>query len=239
MWAGVSSQSSVTLNNYVKVCSMSDPIQQLLENTKEVQQLLDLHEEKTGKKAGRRDGVEVLNKSAIVLLNACWEAFVEDCAKAAFEFMLKYTSDPKQLPKVVIKNVAVSLRASKNEIKVWDLAQDGWRDTLETYLLQMLHQHSTPNADNVDRLFDALLGAPAISDNWFWQKMSVAQAKKRLDEYIKLRGAIAHRVSASKSVQKKDVTAYLDFINRLARHTANAIREHVNMLTTKYPWDHY
>jgi hypothetical protein len=50
---------------------MPHPVTTFLENTGEVQQIVELHEEKTCTRRGRRFGLEVLNKSAIVLLTAC------------------------------------------------------------------------------------------------------------------------------------------------------------------------
>src|SRR5438045_2500889 len=107
---------------------MPDPIAALLENTEEVKQLVELHEEKTGTKPGRRFGVEILNKSAVVLLTACWEAFVEDTASGGFEFVLQETADPSGLAKGIKQRVAKLLKDDKHELRIWELAEKGWRD---------------------------------------------------------------------------------------------------------------
>jgi len=40
-----------------------------------------IHEEVAGQGAGRKYGIDVLNRAAIVFVTACWESFVEDtCA---------------------------------------------------------------------------------------------------------------------------------------------------------------
>jgi RiboL-PSP-HEPN len=187
--------------------------------------------------------VEILNKGAIVLLTACWEAFIEDAASSAFEFVLNETTDPTKLPTGVLKRVAKLLKEDKNDLKIWDLAQTGWRQTLLGYKQQMLHTHvsffNTPKAGNIDRLFEALLDLPFLSDNWSWQKMSVQGAKDRLSDYVELRGSVAHRVKASRAVHKKDVTDYRSFINRLAVRSANVTRDHVHTLLAKHPWPKY
>jgi hypothetical protein len=82
-----------------------------------------------------------LNKSAIVLLTACWEAFIEDAASAAFEFLLNESSDATKLPKEILKRVAKFVKEDKNELKVWDLAQSGWKQVLHDYKRQMLRSH--------------------------------------------------------------------------------------------------
>lgn len=222
---------------------MSDPVKLFVENIKEVKTLIKIHEEKTGTKAGRRGGVEILNKSAIVLLTACWEAFIEDAASTAFEFLLDQCVDAKKLPKEILKRVAKFVKEDKNEIRVWDLAQSGWKRVLRDYKLRMLHFYigsfNTPKAGNVDNLFLALLDLPDLSKNWTWQGMQVDGAKKKLEEYIELRGSIAHRVKTSKSVYKQDVSDYVDFINRLACRTANVVRVQVHSFVNKYPWGEY
>ena len=48
--------------------------------------------------SGRRN-LEVLNKSAIVLLCAIWEAYCEDLADEALRHLLAYSRDYSALPK--------------------------------------------------------------------------------------------------------------------------------------------
>lgn len=222
---------------------MADPVAAFIESTKEVTQLIALHEKMTGSERGRRYGVEILNKSGIVLLTACWEAFVEDCASAAFEFVLRKTPDPANLPKVVRKHVAQLIKADKNELKAWELAGTGWQNVLRDYKKGLLHTYvsffNTPKAGNVDNLFESLLGLTRVSDNWFWQKLTVQAAKDRLAKYVELRGSIAHRLKASEALHKKTVNDYTDFINRLAVRTANVTRDHVHSLVRAYPWREY
>jgi hypothetical protein len=98
---------------------------------------------------------------------------------------------------------------------------------------------NTPKAGNVDNLFEAMLGLPAISDNWTWINMSAEKAKDRLAKYIELRGAIAHRVKSSETVYKKTVIDYRVFITRLAVRTANVTRAHIRNLAGREPWGKY
>ena len=72
------------------------------ENMKDVNRLMEIHKELTGDDAGRRHGVEVLNKSAVVLITACWEAFVEDVATLGFDFLLSETDSHDNIPKKVL-----------------------------------------------------------------------------------------------------------------------------------------
>lgn len=96
-------------------------------NLKDVEKLLDLHEEKGGKLRGRRFGLEVLNKSAIVLICACWEAYCEDLAAEALTLIVRHAKSADQLPKDLKKNVMKALAGRKDELAIWAIADGGWR----------------------------------------------------------------------------------------------------------------
>lgn len=168
---------------------------------------------------------------------------MEDTVSVAFEFMLRETADPTKLSKGILQRVAKLLKDDKNDLKVWELADNGWRNTLINYKQQMLHAHigffNTPKAGNVDTLFKAALDLPDLSKEWFWQNMSPENAKDRLCEFIDLRGSIAHRVNASRAVHKKDVRDYRRLLKRLSVRTANVTRKHIHSLVAKYPWTSY
>jgi hypothetical protein len=223
---------------------VGDPVKLFIENTSEVQALMAIHEEQTGTSPGRRArNVEILNKSAIVLLTACWEAFIEDTASTGFDFILNESVDTSKLPKGVLRRVAKFIKEDKNDLKVWDLAQSGWKQVLHDYERHALHSHisffNTPKAGNIDNLFQALLDLQDLPKNWTWQNMTAEGAKKRLEEYIQLRGSIAHRVKTSTHVYKQEVADYKEFITRLAVRTANVVRAHTYSLVKKHPWEKY
>jgi hypothetical protein len=220
---------------------MANPLDPFVENAREALRLLELHAEKTGTKPGRRFRVEILNKSAIVLITACWEAFLEDCVSEAFSFLLAEVPDYSHLPKGLLKATAKLLKGDANEIKVWDLAADGWNNVLQQFKQQLVRKHigffNTPKASNVDELFKGALDLHPISAHWHWRRMSAEGAKNKLEHYVNLRHEIAHRVKASRPVFKDDAADYSTFITRLALRTANATRRHVFTIIKKYPWD--
>lgn len=101
--------------------------------------LLGIHEELTGTAPGRRYGTEVLNKSAIVLLTAFWEAYCEDLAAEALNHLVAHASDAQALPKELRKLVARELKDHKNDLEIWKLSGEGWRQVL-TRRLETLQQ---------------------------------------------------------------------------------------------------
>ena len=96
-----------------------NPVVNLLYNIREVYHLIEFHVEKTGIKPGRRYNVEILNKSAIVLMTACWEAYIEDVATQSFLFLINKVTTPEQLPAGIRKGVADMINKEKHELAMW------------------------------------------------------------------------------------------------------------------------
>jgi len=104
------------------------------ENLKDIERLLELHEKEGGKAQGRRYGLEVLNKSAIVLITSYWEAYCEDVAAEALEHIVKYAKTSDVLPKSLKKQIAAELEKDKNELAIWEVSDDKWRTYLQARL---------------------------------------------------------------------------------------------------------
>jgi len=220
---------------------MSSPIFNFKDNITQVVSLLDIHEEKTGDKPGRRYDVEILNKSSIVLTTACWEAFVEDIVSYALMYLLDNCSSPSVLPKNLLKTVAKEVRQDKHELRVFDIAGEGWRKVMIKHKDNMLRKHigpfTNPKFGNVDALMKKVLGVDEISKCWHWKGMSNKNARKKLNEYISLRGSIAHRLVTNGSVTKNQANNYAIFIIRIAIKTSNHLRRYVHNVAGSYPWE--
>lgn len=214
------------------------PLKTFQENLQEVKNLLAIHSLTTGKSPGRRSPeIAVLNRSGIVLLVACWEAFVEDLADKTFSALLRGAPSPFYFPKSVQKLVAQSLRADPKELKLLNLAGDGWRSVFEQYKIEknrgFIGGFNTPSAKNIDDLFAGLIGLPNLSKCWTWRTITPADARKRLTTLIKLRGDIAHRVKSRKTIHKSTVEQHLEFIQRLAEHSNYRVDRHLKDLTRR------
>ena len=210
-------------------------------NVKDVERLLRLHEQEGGTKRGRRYGLEVLNKSAIVLITAYWESYCEDIASEALAHIVKHTKTAESLPKELRKQVAGELKDDKNELAVWTIADDGWKAYVKSRLLSMQERRNrklnTPKAANIDDLFSRSLGLQKMSDRWkLARNMPARECREKLDGFVELRGSIAHRGNAQGSVTKQQVVDYLDFIRRLAAITGGAVNSHVKGITGRPLW---
>ena len=209
-------------------------------NVQDVERLLEIHGDVGGDAQGRRFGLEVLNKSAIVLITAVWEAYCEDVAAEALEHLVANVSSGSALPKELKKKIAAEIKADKNEVAVWDLADSGWKARVRERLASLAEERNrrlnTPKSAEIDKLFDAAIGLSSVSGAWRWKKMSVSQARAKLDNFVTLRGAIAHRGGAASSVKKVQVTNYLKHVKRLVSKTGGEVNTHVKSATGKPLW---
>jgi len=211
------------------------------ENLIDIERLMKLHEQEGGVSPGRRYGLEVLNKSAIVLITAYWESYCEDVAAEALAHIVKYSRSADGLSKELKKQVARELGKEKNALAIWRVADDKWKDYLTKRLDKLQEDRNrklnTPKSENIDQLFESAVGIAKVSSSWRWaKKMTVARARGKLNKYVLLRGAIAHRGTTLKSVKKQSVEDYLDFIKKLAGKTGGKINAHVKSITGKPLW---
>lgn len=175
-------------------------MQALVKNVTEVLRLLEIHGQITTVGPGRKHDLQILHKSAIVLLVACWEAYVEDLVKVSLDYLVSNCPDHKVFPKEVLVRVA-----SKNAgLDAWNLVGDGWKSALRANLAEILAKSTgtlnTPKTTQVDDPFKKALGVSSLSSHWHWQGRTVTMVTKALDDLVTLRGSIAHGVTASRSV---------------------------------------
>ncbi|MDE2024496.1 MAG: hypothetical protein KGL00_01190 [Gammaproteobacteria bacterium] len=211
----------------------------LVENVKEVDRLTDIHSLITTKGRGRKHNVAVLHKGSIVLLVACWEAFIEDLANAALEHMISAAKDYSIFPGAVLDRVGSKCSGPN----AWKLAGEGWRTELRSNLKEVLAKTTgtlnTPKTEQVDNLFEKTIGLDGISGSWKWKGESVAQSRAALDKVVSLRGSIAHRVKSATAVHLSDVTSYREFIFRLCVRSHNRVREFIASQVGESPWEKY
>jgi len=209
-------------------------------NVADVERLLEIHADVGGDAQGRRFGLEVLNKSAIVLITAFWEAYCEDLAAEALVHLVGHVSSGSLLPKELKKKIAADIKAEPNDIAMWELADSGWKAHVKARLATLMAERNrrlnTPKSDQIDDLFATAIGLSGVSTAWRWKKMSIAQARTKLDRFVGLRGAIAHRGAAASGVKKVQVTDYLAHVKRLVSKTGGRVNTHVKGACGRALW---
>jgi hypothetical protein len=210
------------------------------ENVKDIDKLLELHAAEGGDQPGRRYGLEVLNKSAIVLITSFWESYCEDLAEEALEVIVQHAPDADALPNEIKKVIAKGLKEDKNELAVWGISDDKWRNVLRNNFVALKTERNktfaTPKSFHVNALFESAVGLSNLSSNWKWPKMTAQEAAKKLNEFVSKRGDIAHRGSSTSTVKKSEVVAYLKHVKTLAEKTGVAVKKHVKLITGQDLW---
>lgn len=210
-----------------------------ISNVKQVDQLADIHLAVAGSGPGRKYNVEILHKSAVVLLVACWESFVEDLASNALSSLIDNASDSMVVPEDVRERISAKLSGPR----AWELAGDGWRQVCRDHLKDVLGRTvgslNTPRSRQVDELFHKIIGLENLSGQWSWRGRSAAVSRSILDNLITLRGSIAHRVTTARRVRKVDVIEAREFVSRLAVRSHNAVNGFICERIGKSAWEGY
>ncbi|MGI8452093.1 MAG: MAE_28990/MAE_18760 family HEPN-like nuclease [Streptosporangiaceae bacterium] len=211
-----------------------------VKNCEDIEELLKIHTEITGEAPGRRRKIGALHKSAIVLLTAFWEAFCEDLAAEALQHVVANAPNAEVLPAELRKQVAKELEEHKNNLAVWELADDGWRSVLVSRLARLQEQRNrwlnNPTTQKINDLFSDALGIEKISESWHWNKMTAQRAAEKLDEFIIVRHEVAHRGSSADRIWKYDVNEYYNHAWRLVEQTAAEIARVLADTTGVVPW---
>lgn len=218
----------------------------LRENIDEFDQLIGVHEKLYGSSPGRRVEMQVVNKSCIVLLLACWETFIEDMAENFFNQILDNSTNPFVFPDQVLASIYKEVK-KRNARDFWRVSGDGWKDAFYEHKDKVLKSYieknafNTPSPNNINRLFSELVGFNSFTSSWGWKGRSSTSAdcERKLEELIKLRGSIAHRVRTASPVYKHKVDFYKMFILRLSVVSHNRLQDHVVQLTGERIWKRY
>jgi len=209
-------------------------------NAEDIERLLEIHATIGGDAKGRRYQLEVLNKSAVVLVTAIWEAYCEDIAAEALDHIIANVPNASALPKELMKRIARDIKAEPNELAMWDLADGGWKTRVKNRLAALTAERNrrlnTPRSENIDQLFSSAIGLLSVSESWSWTNMPTQTAKDKLDKYVSLRGAIAHRGKGGASVKKVNVEEYFEHVKRLVRKTGGKVNSFVRKVTGKSLW---
>jgi hypothetical protein len=210
------------------------------DNAADVERLMEIHKTLSGEERGRRFQMEVLNKASVVLLTAFWESYCEDIASEALSNIVQNSTNAASIPTELKKMVAKELKGEANETAVWALADSNWKAFLQqrlAYLTSVRNRKlNTPKSEQIIDFFHRTIGLKDVSVDWCWKAMSLTRAKAKLDRFVELRGAIAHRGQASESCTKNDVEDYFNFIQRLVSKTGKGVNRHVKRATGKPLW---
>ncbi len=147
----------------------------------DVQNLLDIHDEKSEKKTGTPDkSLEVLKRAGLFLVISAWETFIEDTLREQFVIRLNGATNPDQLLST-FNSVAANwlfppdgnTSPKPTDLKNW--TGDGWKNVIREKLEEDVSSLNTPNSANVKTLFKRYFNIK-IDESWKWNKVSSVSA---------------------------------------------------------------
>lgn len=221
----------------------SNSLKSLEKNLVEVDRLFQIHREIGGSDPGRRhQGLEVINKSAIVLTCAYWEAFIEELCIEAAGCLVKQIKKPDKVPQALRVSCARYLN-TKEAGEFWKVAVSDWKKIViqnAEFRAQGKRDgdygFTTPSVENIKNLFEHTLALEDVTRSWSWQGQSRENAEEKLGQFIELRSKIVHGVSPPNSVHLQYAEQQRDFIRNLGLATDVVVKLHLHGITGKIPW---
>lgn len=218
---------------------MSKAKQKFDDSKRDVTDLLNFHSKLSGKRRGRRPTeVGILNRSAIIFCAAIWEAFIEDAVEEAVLHLGQHCANRSKLPNHLVSEIE---KQAQNQIrsdpkKLWEFASKSLSDLVADNAKRVANtlpgtgkEFNTAKTKQVSVLVKESLGLQAVESTWRWKRMTAKSAQAKLDDYISIRGDIAHgnRFSVSKVTPEN----MLNHIERLVEKTDEAISNHMLRVT--------
>lgn len=195
--------------------------------------LLQLHEQIGGVGPGRKHNVDVLNRSAVILAVAAWEAFCEDLVWRNAASLAKRIKQAADLPSE-IRDPMLEWYYSQNGLKtfnrssksaLWNLTGHGWRNIYRDFAQYKSKSLNTPNADNVKKIFRTTLAIDDVTTSWRYQRWGPEVYIAKLDEMLTLRHRIAHGSIRTETVGKGNAEGAVRLVRNLGRRTVEAVSQ--------------
>jgi hypothetical protein len=186
------------------------------------------------------EGIEVLFRSAAVLMVSHWEAYIEDICSEALEHLVTHAKNASALPKAVKQQIAIEMRSSKNDLELWRLADDGWKEVLRARLATMKagrdRGFNSPKAQQTSDFIKTAVGVDDIANAWKVDSLEPKEAAAKLDALVALRGEIAHRGRVKERLDENYISDHVSFLRTLVAKTGGRINQHLKRITKKKLW---
>lgn len=202
-----------------------------LELLEDVEKLTSTHNDYCKQKAGKKN-LGHLTRSGLVMLCAAWERYNENFLLEVVDLVLRTDIEAKALPKEVKQYISSQVKNHKNEIYPIELADSGWKNLWKGYAVNETNLLNTPNAEKLNTLFKRFLGLSEYTE--LWKKKHIS----KINEFIKIRGEIAHNGSKSKYVRIRYLLGLVeDVIENIIEVEYNLSKWLENTYNISPPWD--
>ncbi len=166
------------------------------------------------------------------MLCAAWEHYCEALIRESVVYLCSNLNTPMKLPKDVQKEISKAVKESSHELRPLHLSGNGWKQVYQDHANALLNALNTPKSGKLNDHFKRLTGITKISDSW-------SQGENILDDFVSVRGDIAHQGRHADYVTITNLDSYRDQVRRYAVETDNAISEYLKVATANNykPWN--
>lgn len=209
------------------------------ENAGDIDLLIDLYQGTVqlykDESGAAEEYYEVFFRSAIVLMVSHWEAYIEDICSEALDHLMIHVADPVKLPKEIKKQIAKEIKEAKDEIAIWQLAGEGWkeyvRDRMSNFKKMRDRSFNTPKAYKTAEFIKLTLGLDDIRKAWTFDGKDTTAVGKQLDSLVEIRGEIAHRGRITQNLDADFVAEQTKFLRKVVGKTGGFINTHMKKVT--------
>lgn len=173
---------------------------------------------------------KVIFRSAVVLLIASWEQYIEQLAESAITVLANRLRDSSTLPENVKQSIALSTISEKRNNQrefsdsVWLFADKGWKSAYTKYCKNLTSNLNTASSNNIKDLYWNVLGIRNITHEWGFKKLTSEQCAHRLSDLVELRHDIAHGANQrANELMKERIQEHTEFIFSLANNTYRTV----------------
>ena len=162
---------------------------------------------------GRRN-LGALHKSALILLCAAWEAYVEDLLSESLEFVISKVSTPTELPQNLQKKLCAHVKDDKHDLKALELCGNGWKKLCSEIVETKVKHFNTPRLINVQDLYVTFFDEDVTKFDITEQDKGVIIKKacwQRINNMVNDRCEHAHARSRT-YLTENDLKTYIDFL---------------------------
>lgn len=211
----------------------SGSFKEFQQNLTDVKRIVSLHNALSRPNgAGRRGkrGLGHLTRGGLVLLCAAWERYVESVLEEGAAFLARKHSHAT-LPAGPRQFVLDYVNHNQTPHTPGDL-QNNLEAALTAAVRRKTEKLNTPKHAKVQPLFASVLGVLDIANAW-------SQGSQPIDDFVVLRGGVAHRGGQAPYVRFAALTNAVASISEYAVETDNFLSDHIRTLVNpnRRPWN--
>lgn len=166
-----------------------------------------------------------ITRSAVLFLVSAFEVYIEEVTCECCELNISLARDAQRLPHGVRSTIDCAVTKKNTSFSPISLCDEGWRDVYRQITQEATEKFNTPKVPQVKQLFGNYIGTTDLLIDGITNI-------DRLDDFVRFRGEITHRVKATSYVKIEKVVESKALIEGLVREIDKML---LNFLHAAYP----